>query len=110
MIFPFQGPFHFVLLSLNVSHIGGDISSSRRVYSPTVTGVAAQRWPHPRMTALDARTPATLARKNRAAAMRLLSTAVCVSLPQFMNFKLFGKTILVVNIKFGLFLGHPLSK
>ena len=28
----------------------------------------------------------------------------------FMNFKLFGKTILVVNIKFGLFLGHPLSK
>ena len=26
-----------------------------------------------------------------------------------MNFKLSGKTILVVNIKFGLFLGHPLS-
>ena len=26
-----------------------------------------------------------------------------VSLPEFMNFKLFGKTILVVNIKFGLF-------
>ena len=33
-----------------------------------------------------------------------------VSLPQFMNFKLFGKTILVVNIKFGLVLGHRLSK
>ena len=32
------------------------------------------------------------------------------SLPEFMNFKLFGKTILVVNIKFGLFRGHPLSK
>ena len=32
------------------------------------------------------------------------------SLPEFMNFKLFGKTILVVNIKFGLFLGHPLSQ
>ena len=32
------------------------------------------------------------------------------SLPEFMNFKLFGKTILVVNIKFELFLGHPLSK
>ena len=28
--------------------------------------------------------------------------------PEFMNFKLFGKTILVVNI--GLFLGHPLSQ
>ena len=25
------------------------------------------------------------------------------SLPEFMNFKLFGKTILVVNIKFELF-------
>ena len=32
------------------------------------------------------------------------------SLSEFMNFKLFGKTILVVNIKFELFLGHPLSK
>ena len=32
------------------------------------------------------------------------------SLPEFMNFKLFGKTILVVHIKFGLFLGHPLSQ
>ena len=32
------------------------------------------------------------------------------SLPEFMNFKLFGKTILVVNIKFGLFFGHPLSQ
>ena len=27
-----------------------------------------------------------------------------------MNFKLFGKTILVVNIKFGLVFGHPLSQ
>ena len=27
------------------------------------------------------------------------------SLPEFMNFKLFGKTILVVNIKFGPFFG-----
>ena len=33
-----------------------------------------------------------------------------ISLPEFMNFKLFGKTTLVVNIKFELFLGHPLSK
>ena len=33
-----------------------------------------------------------------------------VSLPEFMNFNLFGKTILVVNVKFGLFLGHPLSQ
>ena len=32
------------------------------------------------------------------------------SLPDFMNFRLFGKTILVVNLKFGRFLGHPLSK
>ena len=32
------------------------------------------------------------------------------SLPEFMNFKLFGKTILVVNIKFGLSLGHPLRQ
>ena len=32
------------------------------------------------------------------------------SLPEFMNFKLFGKTISVVNIKLGLFLGHPLSQ
>ena len=32
------------------------------------------------------------------------------SLPEFMSFKLFGKTILVVNIKFGFFVGHPLSK
>ena len=32
------------------------------------------------------------------------------SLPQFMSFKPFGKTVLVVNMKFGLFLGHPLSK
>ena len=31
-------------------------------------------------------------------------------LPEFMNFKLFGKTILVVNVKFGLFLGHPRSQ
>ena len=31
------------------------------------------------------------------------------SLPQFVNFKLFGNTILVVNIKF-VFVGHPLSK
>ena len=28
-----------------------------------------------------------------------------VSLPEFMNCKLFGKTILVVNIKFELFVG-----
>ena len=27
------------------------------------------------------------------------------SLPEFMNFKLFGKTVLVVNVKFGLFVG-----
>ena len=33
-----------------------------------------------------------------------------VSLAEFMNFKLLVKTILVVNIKFGLFLGHPLSQ
>ena len=32
------------------------------------------------------------------------------SLPEFMNLKLFGKTILVVNIKFELLWGHPLSK
>ena len=32
------------------------------------------------------------------------------SLPEFMNFKLFG-TILLVNMKFGtFFLGHPLSQ
>ena len=33
-----------------------------------------------------------------------------ISLPEFMNFELFGKTILVVNINFELFLVHPLSK
>ena len=32
------------------------------------------------------------------------------SLPEFMNFKLVGKTILVENTKFERFLGHPLSK
>ena len=32
------------------------------------------------------------------------------SLPEFMNFKLFGRTILVVQKKFGLFWGHPLSQ
>ena len=32
------------------------------------------------------------------------------SLPEFMIFKLVGKTILVVNIKFELFLGYPLRK
>ena len=32
------------------------------------------------------------------------------SLPNFINLMLFGKTILVVNIKFELFLGHPLSE
>ena len=32
------------------------------------------------------------------------------SLPEFMNFKLFGKTICVVNIEFELFVGHPLSQ
>ena len=32
------------------------------------------------------------------------------SLPEFMSFNLFGKTILVGNIKFELFLGHPLSQ
>ena len=30
--------------------------------------------------------------------------------PEFMNFKLFGQTILVVNLKFEFFFGHPLSK
>ena len=34
---------------------------------------------------------------------------VC-SLPELMNFKLFGKTVLVENAKFGFFLGHPLSQ
>ena len=33
-----------------------------------------------------------------------------ISLPEFMNFTLFGNIILVANIKFGLVLGHPLSK
>ena len=33
-----------------------------------------------------------------------------MALPEFMNFKLFGKTILVVDAKFGLFLGQPLSQ
>ena len=33
-----------------------------------------------------------------------------ISLPEFMNFKLCGKTNLVVYIKFGLLLGHPLSQ
>ena len=32
------------------------------------------------------------------------------SLPEFMNFKLFGKTIFVVNINIMFFWGHPLSK
>ena len=32
------------------------------------------------------------------------------SLPEFLNFELFGRTILVANIKFVLFLGHPLSQ
>ena len=32
------------------------------------------------------------------------------SLPEFMNFKLFWRTILVVDMKFGLFLGHPLRQ
>ena len=32
------------------------------------------------------------------------------SLPEFMNFKLFGKTILVAILKFEPFLGHPLSQ
>ena len=40
----------------------------------------------------------------------LTNFATPTSLPEFMNFKLFGRTILVGNIKFGLFLGHPLGK
>ena len=32
------------------------------------------------------------------------------SLPEFMNFKLFGKTSLVVKIQLGLFLGHPATE
>ena len=32
------------------------------------------------------------------------------SLPEFLDFKLFGKTILVVNRKFELFLAHQLRK
>ena len=32
------------------------------------------------------------------------------SLPELMNFELLGKTSVVVNIKFELFAGHPLSK
>ena len=35
---------------------------------------------------------------------------IYISLPEFMNFKLFGKAILVVIIKFELFLGHPLGQ
>ena len=31
-------------------------------------------------------------------------------LPEFMNFKLLGKTLLVIHIQFELFLGRPLSK
>ena len=33
-----------------------------------------------------------------------------ISFTEFMKFKLFGKTMFVANIKFGLFLGHPLNK
>ena len=32
------------------------------------------------------------------------------SLAEFMNLKLFGRTILVETIKLGYFLGHPLSQ
>ena len=32
------------------------------------------------------------------------------SLPEFLDFKLFGKTILAVNRKFGLLLAHQLRK
>ena len=34
----------------------------------------------------------------------------CGSLPEFLDFKLFGKTTLVVNRKFELFLAHQLRK
>ena len=33
-----------------------------------------------------------------------------ISLPEFLDFKLFGKTSLVVHKKFGLFLADPLRK
>ena len=38
------------------------------------------------------------------------SVVPVVSLPEFMGFILFGKTILVVNKKFGLFLANQLRK
>ena len=44
-------------------------------------------------------------------AIRFLSfLGLISSLPELMDFILFGKTILVVNKKFGLFLVHPLRK
>ena len=39
-----------------------------------------------------------------------LAPGPLTSLPESMGFILFGKTILVVHKKFGLFLGHPLGK
>ena len=43
-------------------------------------------------------------KKNRAKPVRRYSV------PEFMNFKLFGKTVLVENKRFGFFLGHLRSQ
>ena len=43
-------------------------------------------------------------------AVQVDDDALANSLPEFMNSKLFGKTILVVNKRFGHFLGRPLSQ
>ena len=46
---------------------------------------------------------------QKRASVQLVVLAWVFSLPEFMSFKLFGKTISVVNIYLD-FLGHPLSK
>ena len=46
-------------------------------------------------------------RHGEEVALSAVSPVVKTSLPEFLRFKLFGKTILVLNNKFGALLAHP---
>ena len=84
---------------------------SSRVRAPTVCEkTSRQSVRHD----LDAELNEKLSRSPLPGANEPLGRGVFVnegtSLPEFMNLKPFGKMILAVHVKFGLFLGHPLSQ
>ena len=68
------------------------------------------RWGNPRMFESESDLLAHSTPRNWLVSPFLLVCSHITSLPEFMNFKLFGKTILVAITKFELLLGHPPSQ